>query len=191
VIITEGDRLTTLINNVLDLAKIEAGHFEWKMEPTSMAGVIDHALVTTGGLFEAKGLTVARDVADDLPDVIADRDGMTQVVINLLSNAVKFTPAGSVTCRAMATGEGIEVRVIDSGIGIAPDDQALVFEKFTQVGGDTLTDKPHGTGLGLPICREIVERHGGRIWVESEPGEGSTFAFTLPLRPPDTAEARG
>ena len=189
VIVSEGERLTTLINNVLDLAKIEAGRFEWKMEPTSMAGVIDLALATTSGLFEAKGVALVREVADGLPEVIGDRDGLTQVVINLLSNAVKFTDEGSVTCRATRTEEGIAVRVIDTGIGIAEADQVLVFEKFTQV-GDTLTDKPHGTGLGLPICREIVERHGGRLWLESTPDQGSTFAFTLPLEPPGTAEPR-
>jgi signal transduction histidine kinase len=185
VIVTEGERLTTLVNNVLDLAKIEAGRFEWNMQPTSMAQVIDRALATTAGLAEAKGLELRRDVADDLPPVLADRDGVLQVVINLISNAVKFTDHGSVTCRATLTKEGLLVGVTDTGIGIAPADQERVFDKFTQV-GDTLTDKPHGTGLGLPICREIVERHGGRIWVESEAGKGSTFYFVLPLTPSRT-----
>jgi signal transduction histidine kinase len=189
VIVTEGERLTTLINNVLDLAKIEAGRVEWRMEPTSMLEVIDHALATTSGLFEAKGLSVERALPPALPLVVADRDSLTQVVINLLSNAVKFTEQGTVTCRARATEEGIVVAVVDTGIGIAPADQGVVFEKFTQVGGDTLTDKPHGTGLGLPICREIVERHGGRIWLESELGRGSTFSFLLPLAPPAGAVA--
>jgi signal transduction histidine kinase len=99
-------------------------------------------------------------------------------MINLLANAVKFTEAGSVTCRAALTDEGIVVGVSDTGVGNAPADQGRVFDKFTQV-GDTLTDKPHGTGLGLPICREIVVRHGGWIWVDSEFGRGSTFSFVL------------
>ncbi len=182
VIVTEGERLTTLVNNVLDLAKIEAGRFEWRMQEISIGDVTDRAFAATAGLFENTALELRREIPTDLPHVVADRDGLMQVVINLLSNAVKFTESGSVTCAAHLTGEGIVVSVSDTGIGIAPADQQSVFEKFTQV-GDTLTDKPHGTGLGLPICREIVERHGGRIWVESELGVGSTFSFVIPLAP--------
>jgi signal transduction histidine kinase len=182
VIVAEGERLTTLVNNVLDLAKIEAGRFEWNMQAVSIADVTDRAFAATSGLFEAKTLELRREIGDDLPEVVADRDGLVQVIINLLSNAVKFTDHGSVTCRAERTDDGILVSVTDTGIGIDPADQDRVFDKFTQV-GDTLTDKPHGTGLGLPICREIVERHGGRIWVESEPGVGSTFSFVLPMSP--------
>src|SRR5581483_75405 len=116
----------------------------------------------------------------DLPPITGDRDRLIQVVINLISNAVKFTPAGTVTVTAKSAAAGeITISVTDSGIGIAPSDHQKVFEKFKQV-GDTLTDKPRGTGLGLPICKEIVEHHGGRIWVDSEPGKGSTFSFTLP-----------
>ncbi|HEY8168491.1 MAG TPA: GAF domain-containing protein, partial [Candidatus Limnocylindrales bacterium] len=184
VIVTEGERLTTLVNNVLDLAKIESGRMEWKKEPTSIAQVIDQAAATTSGLFDNKGLSLVREVPADLPEIVADRDGLVQVVINLFSNAVKFTERGGVTCRAALTDEGMLVSVTDTGIGIATADQAAVFEKFTQV-GDMSTDKPHGTGLGLPICREIVEDHGGRIWVESAPGQGSTFAFVVPLTPPE------
>ena len=102
------------------------------------------------------------------------------MVINLISNAVKFTDAGTITCRAERRGGELVVSVIDTGVGIAPADQPKVFERFKQV-GDTLTDKPKGTGLGLPICREIVEHHGGRIWVDSALGKGSTFSFSLPL----------
>ena len=103
------------------------------------------------------------------------------MVINLISNAVKFTDSGSITCAAGLRNGEIVVSVTDSGIGIAPADQPKVFEKFKQV-GDTLTDRPKGTGLGLPICKEIVEYHGGRIWVESEIGKGSTFSFALPVK---------
>ncbi len=110
-----------------------------------------------------------------------DRDRLIQVVINLISNAVKFTDAGSVTCaRRCGAAARSSCGSTDTGLGIAPADQPKVFERFKQV-GDTLTDKPKGTGLGLPICREIVDHHGGRIWVESEPGKGSTFSFTLPI----------
>jgi signal transduction histidine kinase len=122
------------------------------------------------------------DVAADLPPISGDRDRLIQVVINLISNAVKFTPSGSITCSAHTAPEGgsIVVSVADTGVGIAPEDQARVFEQFGQA-GDTLTDKPRGTGLGLPICREIVEHHGGRLWLESVVGRGSVFSFSLPL----------
>ena len=120
-----------------------------------------------------------RSIDGELPTITGDRDRLIQVVINLISNAVKFTPTGAVTVAAKLSEGGIVVSVTDSGIGIAPSDHDKVFEKFKQV-GDTLTDKPRGTGLGLPICKEIVEHHGGRIWVESELGHGSTFSFTLP-----------
>jgi CheY-like chemotaxis protein len=113
--------------------------------------------------------------------VTGDRDRLIQVVINLISNSVKFTDAGAVTCRAVRRGDQLVVSVSDTGLGISPADQAKVFERFKQV-GDTLTDKPKGTGLGLPICKEIVEHHGGRVWVESELGKGSTFSFSLPLQ---------
>jgi len=180
VVVSEGERLTKLIDDVLDLAKIEAGKFTWNMEPISVPDVIDRALSATASLFEAKKLTLIREVADSLPVVTGDRDRLIQVVINLISNAVKFTESGSIRCAASVAQSGeIQVSVTDSGIGIAASDQPKVFEKFKQV-GDTLTDKPKGTGLGLPICKEIVEYHGGRIWVESEPGNGSTFTFTLP-----------
>jgi signal transduction histidine kinase/CheY-like chemotaxis protein/ligand-binding sensor domain-containing protein len=180
VVVSEGERLTKLIDDVLDLAKIEAGKLEWHMEPVTIGDVIDHATAATSSLFEHKGLRLIKDVAPDLPSITGDRDRVIQVVINLISNAVKFTDAGSITCRAVRRGGDLVVSVIDTGVGIAPADQPKVFERFKQV-GDTLTDKPKGTGLGLPICREIVEHHGGRVWVESAPGQGSTFSFSLPL----------
>ena len=102
-------------------------------------------------------------------------------MINLFSNAVKFTDKGSVTCEVFQKDNEVIVSITDTGIGIAPEDYGAVFEQFKQVGGDTLTDKPKGTGLGLPICKEIVEHHGGRIWVESEVGKGSTFSFAIPF----------
>jgi signal transduction histidine kinase/DNA-binding response OmpR family regulator len=179
VVVSEGERLTKLIDDVLDLAKIEAGKLEWHMGAVTMQEVIDHATAATSSLFDAKGLTLVKQIASDLPIVSGDRDRLVQVVINLISNSVKFTDAGSVTCRAERRGDEVVVSVRDTGLGIAPADQPKVFERFKQV-GDTLTDKPKGTGLGLPICKEIVEHHGGRIWVESEPGRGSTFSFSLP-----------
>ena len=189
VVVSEGERLTKLIDDVLDLAKIEAGKLEWHMETLAVADVVERAAAATSSLFEHKSLALVKDIAPGLPPVVGDADRLLQVVINLISNAVKFTDRGSVTCRARLVDDAVEVSVIDTGLGIAPADQPKVFEKFKQV-GDTLTDKPKGTGLGLPICREIVEHHGGRIWVESEPGKGSTFSFVLPATPAPAA-ARG
>jgi PAS domain S-box-containing protein len=179
IIVAEGERLTTLINEVLDLAKIESGKVEWRMQPVAVGEIIQRAIAATTSLSEAKGLQIKTEIEETLPTVIADPDRLIQVVINLLSNAIKFTDKGAITCRARRVDGAIEVSVTDTGTGIAPEDQSNVFEQFVQV-GDTLTDKPTGTGLGLPICKQIVEHHGGRIWVESAIGHGSTFAFTLP-----------
>ncbi len=180
VVISEGERLTKLIDDVLDLAKIEAGKFTWNMAPLSISDVMERAIAATASLFEAKNLQLVQVIEPDLPSIDGDQDRLIQVVINLISNAVKFTDTGSITCSALLRDDEVMVSVTDSGIGIAPTDHPKVFEKFKQV-GDTLTDKPKGTGLGLPICKEIVEYHGGKIWVESEPGHGSTFSFTLPV----------
>jgi CheY-like chemotaxis protein/anti-sigma regulatory factor (Ser/Thr protein kinase) len=180
VVVSEGERLTKIIDDVLDLAKIEAGKFTWNMASVSATDVIDRATAATASLFESKNLKLLREIEQDLPAVNGDQDRLIQVVINLISNAVKFTDSGSIICSVRKREGELVISVKDSGIGITPADQPKVFEKFKQV-GDTLTDKPKGTGLGLPICKEIVEYHGGTIWVESEPGAGSTFSFTLPI----------
>ena len=180
IIISEGTRLTKLINEVLDVAKIEAGKMQWNMEPLAITEVIDRAFSATSALFEQKALTPVREIEADLPDILGDKDRLIQVVINLISNAVKFTDRGSITCRVKLDDQSIMVSVIDQGVGISESDQPKVFEKFKQV-GDTLTDKPQGTGLGLPISKEIIAYHGGKIWVESEIGKGSTFSFTIPI----------
>ncbi len=180
IIIAEGERLTALINDVLDLSKIEAGKIVWNMQPLAMKDVVTQALNATAALFTQKNLQTQVELEEGLPEVNGDRDRLVQVVINLLSNAVKFTKQGAVTCAVARDGEWIVTRVQDTGIGIAPQDLQKVFEEFVQV-GDTLTDKPQGTGLGLPICKRIIEHHGGTIWVESKVGSGSTFAFKLPV----------
>ncbi len=182
IIIEESERLTTLINDTLDLAKIEAGRMEWRRELVNVAGVIDRATAATASLLAGPGPEMIVRVEPGLPSPVGDRDRLIQVVINLISNAVKFTPTGSITCAARLEGASgdIVVSVTDTGVGIAPEDHAKVFEQFGQA-GDTLTDKPRGTGLGLAICREIVEHHGGRLWLESEVDHGSTFSFTLPI----------
>jgi PAS domain S-box-containing protein len=179
IIVAEGERLTTLINDVLDLAKIESGKVEWHMQPVAVGEIIARAIAATTSLSGAKGLAVRTEINDALPSVVGDPDRLIQVVINLLSNAIKFTDDGAITCRARRVDGAIEVSVTDTGAGIEPEDQGKVFEQFVQV-GDTLTGKPTGTGLGLPICKQIIEHHGGCIWVKSEVGRGSTFAFTLP-----------
>lgn len=180
IIVEEGDRLTALINDTLDLAKIEAGRMEWRSEPVAITEVITRATSATAALLaDPAGPQLIVDVPSELPTVVGDRDRLIQVVINLISNAVKFTPSGSITITAVERPDTIEVAVADTGVGIAPEDHEKVFTQFGQA-GDTLTDKPRGTGLGLPICREIVEHHGGRLWLESAVGAGSTFRFTLP-----------
>jgi signal transduction histidine kinase/CheY-like chemotaxis protein len=181
VVISEGERLTHLINDVLDLAKIEAGKMEWNMENVSIPEIIDRAIAATSSLFFQKNIALERSISPDLPEISGDHDKLIQVVVNLISNAIKFTEQGSIVCSATSTGMEIITSVKDSGIGISKNDYSAVFEQFKQVGGDTLTDKPKGTGLGLPISKEIIEHHGGRIWLESEPGKGSTFFFSLPI----------
>ena len=180
IIISEAERLTTLINDVLDIAKMESGKVEWDQEPVLMLEVLERSIAASSSLFEQEGLSLITDFPETLPPVLGDSDRLIQVVINLLSNAVKFTEAGDVTCRARHENSQIRVEVEDTGIGIAPDDLPKVFDKFKQV-GETLTEKPKGTGLGLPICKQILEHHGGRIWVESQRGRGSCFIFTLPV----------
>jgi signal transduction histidine kinase/CheY-like chemotaxis protein len=181
VVVSEGERLTTLINDVLDLAKIEAGKMEWHSETILMDEILDQAIAATGAVFENKKLKLKKKISKDIPEIQGDRDKLIQVLINLLSNAAKFTDEGSVSCSASHNENEIIISITDTGMGISKDDQEKVFDKFKQV-GDTLTDKPKGTGLGLPICKEIIEYHGGRIWVESELGKGSTFTFSIPLK---------
>ncbi len=183
IISRESRRLTSLINAVLDLAKIEAGKVEWHMEQLAPRDVVEQALEATSGLLDAKpGVRVRSHLDAGVPDVIGDRDRLVQVLINLLSNAVKFTAEGEVVVRLFLDAGEVLVSVRDTGVGIAPEDHEAVFEQFRQA-GDTLTEKPQGTGLGLPICRQIVAHHGGRLWLESVLGQGSTFTVALPPAP--------
>jgi signal transduction histidine kinase len=158
------------------------------MEKISISDIIERASVASSTLFEQKKIAYVKDIEDDLPEITGDRDRLIQVLINLLSNAVKFTERGSVICRAKKTEGEIRVSVVDTGIGVSDADRERVFEKFRQA-GDTLTGKPTGTGLGLSICKQIIEYHNGEIWVESKPGEGSNFTFTLPLPGKDGLKA--
>jgi signal transduction histidine kinase len=183
IIAEEGERLTTLINETLDLAKIEAGRVEWRSEPVDIREVIDRATAATASLLRPdSGPKLRVEVEPDLPTITGDRDRLIQVVINLMSNAVKFTPEGSITIVAWHETEGgwVQVAVSDTGRGIAEADHEKVFEPFAQATDRTGTH-PRGTGLGLPICREIIEHYGGRLWLQSRLGAGSTFQFTLPI----------
>lgn len=177
--VSEGERLTALINDVLDTAKMEAGKVEWRREKFTVTELLERAFLATASLFEQKGLKLVKEIEAKLPEVIGDKDRLYQVVINLLSNAIKFTPKGHIILKAAKNKNAVTVSVIDTGIGIAVADQEKVFGKFQQV-GDTLTDKPKGTGLGLAISKQIVEENNGKIWVESELGKGSNFSFTIP-----------
>ena len=183
IIIAESERLTRLINDILDLAKMEAGKLDWYMADIDTGAVIEQAVAATSTLFsEDEAVELLVDLPERLRSVRADRDRLTQVIVNLMSNAAKFCDPerGQVTIATAAEANHLRVSVTDNGPGIRPEYQSLIFEKFQQASDDTLTDKPQGTGLGLPICREIVEYFGGRIWVESRPGKGSTFSFTVP-----------
>jgi signal transduction histidine kinase len=182
IIVQESERLSRLINDILDLAKMEAGTSDWHMADLAPRTVIEHALAASAGLFpKDRHITLQSRIADDLPAIRADADRLTQVIVNLMSNAVKFCAAqdGWVRLEAREETGFLRVDVTDNGLGIAKHDQAKIFERFQQA-GNTLTDKPQGTGLGLPICREILRRFGGDIWVESESGKGATFSFRVP-----------
>ena len=193
IIVSETERLTRLVNQVLDMAKIESGHAEWQNGEVRLVEVIEQAAASTSQLFKDKGVTLEIKLPDQVPILIADRDRLVQVMLNLLSNAVKFVSRGQgrVWVSLAQTSEGLRVDVRDNGPGLTPGEQRVVFEKFRQ-GGNTMTDKPQGTGLGLPISRQIVEHYGGRLWVESVPGEGATFSFLMPCgKSTETKEEAG
>jgi signal transduction histidine kinase len=179
-ILESGRHLLSLINDILDLSKIEAGRME--LEPTDfdLPGAIENTLILVRERAQRRGITLGRAVDGHLGKIHADERKVKQVLLNLLSNALKFTPeGGKIDVRAGMRDGVAEISVSDTGVGIAPEDQEAVFEEFRQVG--TASKKVEGTGLGLAISRKFIELHGGRIWVTSQPGKGSTFTFTLPL----------
>ena len=190
VIVKESERLTRMINQVLDLSKLESGAAEWHPADVDLRALIQEAATSTAALLRGRDVRLDLVLPPQVAPIRSDSDWLMQVLLNLLSNAAKFCPAG--TGRVLLTltegDQELRVDVADNGIGIAPEHQEAVFEKFRQV-GDTLTDKPQGTGLGLPISRQIVQRLGGRLWVTSVPGQGATFSFTLPRRPGAQATA--
>jgi len=181
IITKETERLSRLINQVLDLSRIESGKAEWRDTEVDMRSLIGDAVTGMSQVFEESRIKVELELPQRVTPVRADTDRITQVLLNLLSNAAKFCEPGRGHIRIGLRDEpdALRVEVRDNGPGIDPRDQALIFDKFRQV-GDTLTGKPHGSGLGLHISRQIVEHFGGRMWVESRRGEGACFAFTLP-----------
>jgi signal transduction histidine kinase len=186
---SSGQHLLTLINDVLDLSKIEAGRMELDLSCVDLGLLMDDALTLVRERAQRGGIRISLEVGEGLTEWVADARKVKQVIVNLLSNAVKFTPAGgSVRLRARrldAAGRGVaEVSVADTGVGIALEDQALVFDEFRQAGSDALR-RSEGTGLGLSLAKRFVELHGGTIRVESRPGEGATFSFTLPKQVPE------
>jgi Na+/proline symporter/signal transduction histidine kinase len=185
-VVAETERLSRLVNQVLDLAKIESGHAEWQHETLDLRELVAHAVQATSAGFAERGATVAVEQPQALRLLDGDRDRLLQVLMNLLSNAAKFVPAqaGRVVVRITADDAAVTVAVHDNGPGVPPDQQALVFEKFRQ-GGDG-RNRPQGTGLGLPISRQIVEHHGGTMWLDSRPGQGACFAFRLPWTSEET-----
>ena len=186
IIIRESERLTRLINQVLDLSKIESGSATWQSIQFDLRDVVNESTTAVGQLFHDTGVTLAVTLPANAPEIVADRDRVTQVMLNLLSNSAKFCEPGHGHVRVTLTHEqeALRVDVADNGIGISEEDQAVIFDKFRQV-GETLTHKPKGSGLGLAISRQIIERLGGRLWVVSQLGKGAVFSFTLPLVPAD------
>ena len=177
---TSGQHLLSLINDILDLSKVEAGRMELEIAELDLDPAIEGALGLVKERAARTGIALSAEVAPDTGPVRADARRVKQILLNLLSNAVKFTPpGGQVAVRARRAGEAVEIAVADNGIGIAPEDHGKIFEEFRQAGTD-YTRKAEGTGLGLALTRRLVELHGGTIRVESEPGKGSTFTFTIP-----------
>jgi len=180
-ILESGRHLLSLINDILDLSKIEAGRMDLELSEFDLPQAIQNALTLVRERALRRGIALHHVIDDQVADIRADERKIKQVLLNLLSNAIKFTPEGGrIEVRAAPADGLVEVSVTDTGIGIAPEDLEAVFEEFRQVG--TADRKAEGTGLGLALSRKFVELHGGRISVKSQIGVGSTFTFTLPLR---------
>ena len=181
-ILSSGRHLLSLINDILDLSKVEAGRMELVLAPLHLPEAIENAVTLVRERAARHGIALALEIDPRLRELVGDERKVKQALLNLLSNAVKFTPEGGrIRLKAVLADGAAEISVSDTGIGIAPEDRETIFEEFRQVGRDS-TRKQEGTGLGLTLTKKFVEMHGGRIWVESEVGRGSTFTFTLPIR---------
>jgi signal transduction histidine kinase len=178
---SNGKHLLGLINTVLDIAKIESGQFTLNIGEYALESVVETVRAATESLAAAKNLALKTEVEKRMPLGLGDEQRLTQVLLNLVGNALKFTDAGEVRIVAVPANGGFAVSVSDTGPGIPPEEQTRIFEEFHQVDNSN-TKAKGGTGLGLAIAKQIVEMHGGRIWVESTPGKGSTFQVALPIR---------
>ncbi|MGH7811274.1 MAG: ATP-binding protein [Candidatus Binatia bacterium] len=182
-ILTSGQHLLSLINEILDLSKVEAGRMELELATFDLPLAIDNARTFVRERATRHGINLDVNVDERLGDFVGDERKIKQILLNLLSNAVKFTPEGGrIGITARQTNGAVEISVSDTGIGISAEDQPKIFEEFRQVGSDS-AKKVEGTGLGLTLAKKFVELHGGKIWVTSAMGKGSTFSFTLPERP--------
>jgi signal transduction histidine kinase len=188
-VVGETERLSRLVNQVLDMAKIESGHADWLSADVDLGALLEQAVLTTTELFRERGAQVHLHKPAEVPTLRADPDRLLQVVLNLLSNAAKFVPrqGGRVDVRLLVEPRGLTVEVQDNGAGVPAAQRSLIFEKFRQ-GGDA-SNRPQGTGLGLPISRQIVEHFGGRMELRPDTGQGACFAFTLPWATPEPAPA--
>ena len=180
IVVTETERLSRLVNQVLDMAKLDSGNADWRSDEVDLGALLERAVQTTAELFRERGAVVELQLPESVPPLRADEDRLMQVVLNLLGNAAKFMPAtgGRVQVRLLADDRGLTVQVQDNGPGVPPAQQHRVFERFQQRGD--AAHRPHGTGLGLPIIRRIIEHFGGRIWLQSDPGQGACFVLQLP-----------
>jgi signal transduction histidine kinase len=188
IVVSEAERLSRLVNQILDMAKIEAGHADWHSSDVDILELVTQSVSSISGVYKERGAVLEVHTQKHVSLIRADSDRLIQVLLNLLSNAVKFVPEnkGKVEVHIRDETEGITVEVLDNGPGIAAEKQQLVFEKFRQVEGEI--DRQPGTGLGLPISRQIIEHFGGRMWLQSKIGEGACFGFYLPRQKSSLAD---
>ncbi|MFA5167287.1 MAG: HAMP domain-containing sensor histidine kinase [Candidatus Omnitrophota bacterium] len=170
------DRLMRLVTDLLDLSQIEVGKLKLKKEKIEVRALVEEVLRTYEIQASKKQLVLQKEIQPDLGVLVGDRDKLTEVIINLLNNAIKYTPQGTITVKLTGTAQEVRFEMADTGPGIPPEYQEKIFDKFERI----MTEKQEGTGLGLPIAKDIIELHHGKLWVESEPGKGSKFIFALP-----------
>jgi len=188
IVVAETERLSRLVNQVLDLAKIESGHAEWRSSDVDLRALVQQAAQAVAQTLREQGTELVLELPDAVPPLRADADRLTQVLLNLLGNAAKFVPkpGGLIRLRLAADAQGLTVQVYDNGPGVPADQRSLIFEKFQQ--GGHANHRPAGTGLGLPISRQIVEHFGGRIGLRADTDQGACFEFTLPWVAPVPAD---